>query len=228
MTKLRLNHPITAIQTPPRRRWVIAPLTLILVTLACQIFAPGGAQKPGKVLFADDFANPGSGWNQAATAEGETNYADGAYRILVNGPNMDIWAKANRIFTDVRIEVDAFKVGGDRNNRFGIICRASGANFYALMISSDGYYGIGKVKEAIYTLIGMNTMQSSQAIKTGSALNHLRADCIGETLTLYANGQKLAEVQDSDYEAGDVGLIAGTYDKPGTDIRFDDYVVYQP
>ena len=27
-------------------------------------------------------------------------------------------------FTDVRIEVDALKVGGERDNRFGIICRA--------------------------------------------------------------------------------------------------------
>jgi hypothetical protein len=35
-------------------------------------------------------------------------------------------------------------------------------------------------------------------------------------------------VEDDTYASGDVGLIAGTFDEPGTDIRFDDFVVYRP
>ena len=42
------------------------------------------------------------------------------------------------------------------------------------------------------------------------------------------NGQQLIQVQDAEFTAGDVGLIAGTYDVPGTDIRFDNFIVYQP
>jgi hypothetical protein len=74
----------------------------------------------------------------------------------------------------------------------------------------------------------MDALQPTDAIHQGSALNHIRADCIGDTLTLYANGVKLAEVKDTRFPKGDVGLIAGTYDAPGTDIRFDDFTVYQP
>ena len=62
----------------------------------------------------------------------------------------------------------------------------------------------------------------------GSASNHIRADCVGDTLTLYVNGMQLAQVKDARFPAGDVGLIAGTYATPGTDIRFDDFIVYQP
>jgi hypothetical protein len=53
-------------------------------------------------------------------------------------------------------------------------------------------------------------------------------DCIGDTLTLFVNDQQLAQVRDNEFPSGDVGLIAGTYDTPGTDIRFDNFVVYKP
>jgi hypothetical protein len=202
---------------------------LVLVAIACRAVLPGGDDEPGRILFKDDFSDTTSGWNQVTAANGETNYADGAYRIFVNEPDMDIWAKPGLNFNDVRVEVDALKVGGDRNNRFGIICRVSEPNtFYTFIISSDGYYGIGKIKGQVYQLIGMDALQPTDVILKGSALNHIRADCVGDRLTLYVNGHKLAEVQDNEFASGDVGLIAGTYDTSGTDIRYDNFVVYQP
>jgi hypothetical protein len=214
-----------------RMRWIFPLLALLSAALACQAIAGAGTggKEPGRVLFKDDFSNPASGWNRIATTQGETDYADGVYRILVNEPNLDIWSMPGRDFNDVRIEIDALKVGGERDNRYGVICRAiSPDSFYTLIISSDGYYGIGKIKGQEYSLIGMDALQPSSAIVKGSALNHLRADCIGDTLSFYVNGRKLAEVRDSDYASGDVGLIAGTYETPGTDIRFDNFIVYQP
>jgi hypothetical protein len=212
-------------------RWAVLLALLVTPALACRLLSgsSNSGVQTGRVLFQDDFSNPDSGWNRANTSRGETDYADGAYRILVNEPNVDIWSKAGREFTDVRIEVDAFKVGGDRDNRFGVICRAVDAtNFYTFIISSDGYYGIGKIKGEQYQLIGMDSLQPSEAIHLGSAFNHIRADCVGSTLTMYVNGKKLAEVQDSEFASGDVGLIAGTYQEPGTDVRFNNFIVYQP
>jgi hypothetical protein len=211
--------------------WIVPLLILLGVSLACQAI-PGSnkkADEPGRLLFQDDFSDPSSGWNRITTTQGETNYADGVYRIFVNEPNLDIWSFPGKDFNDVRIEVDALKVGGERNNRYGIICRAASQdNFYTLIISSDGYYGIGKIQGQDYSLIGMEALQPSGAILKGAALNHLRADCVGDTLTLYVNGEQLAQVRDSSFAAGDVGLIAGTYETAGTDIRFDNFIVYQP
>jgi hypothetical protein len=207
--------------------FLILPITFAM--LACRISLPWQDQSSGAILFQDDFSDPSSGWNQVTAANGETDYADGTYRIFVNEPDMDIWSKPGLSFTDVRVEVEALKVGGDRNNRFGIICRVTEPNtFYTFIISSDGYYGIGKIKGQVYQLIGMDALQPSDVILKGSALNHIRADCVGDRLTLYVNGHQLAEVQDSEFTSGDVGLIAGTYDTSGTDIRFDNFVVYQP
>jgi hypothetical protein len=60
------------------------------------------------------------------------------------------------------------------------------------------------------------------------ATNHIRADCIQDKLSLYVNGVHLIDVIDGDLLEGNVGLIAGTWDTPGTDILFDNFLVIQP
>jgi hypothetical protein len=215
----------------PRQTGRIAAVILLLLgPLACGLFQPGTSEAtPERVVFEDDFSDTQSGWNRAKGPGGESDYADGMYRILVNQSETDIWALSGLDLGDVSIEVNALKVGGDRNNRFGVICRAvDNSNFYSFIISSDGFYGIGKIRDNSYALVGMASLQPSKAILPGSANNQIRADCLGNTLTLYVNGEKLAEVQDSDFSSGDVGLIAGTYEDPGTDIRFDDFIVRGP
>lgn len=212
------------------RLWIGLGLLFAPAFLGCRLLVNEPVSgRNGEVLFQDSFSDPSSGWSRVTAAAGVSDYLDGVYRILVNEPNVDIWSKPGLKFGDVRIEVDAFKVGGDRDNRFGILCRAVDDNsFYTFIISSDGYYGIGMINDDAYQLIGMEALQPTDAIQVGSAMNHLRADCIGDTLTLYVNGVQLAQVKDATFTAGDVGLVAGTYAAPGTDIRFDNFVVYRP
>lgn len=184
---------------------------------------------PSNVLFQDDFSDPSSGWDQVDSEEGTTDYIDGAYRIYVNEINTDIWSNPGLNFTDTRIEVEATKVGGDDNNDFGIICRYLDVNnFYFFIISSDGYYGLGKVANGEQQLIGDESMPPSEIIKQGEATNLIRADCVGDQLTIYANGVKLAEHVDTDFVSGDVGLIAGSFANPGTDIHFKNFKVLMP
>jgi hypothetical protein len=71
-------------------------------------------------------------------------------------------------------------------------------------------------------------MEYSDAIIQGNVANRITADCIGNTLTLYVNDTQLLSVQDTSLSSGDVGLIAGTFDTPGTDIHFDNFIVRQP
>jgi len=216
--KMRLKSPVTLIGF------------LILASLSCRtILATENADQSGKIVFKDDFSDPTSGWNRATSERGITDYSDGVYRIFVNQPNTDIWSKPGLSLRDVQIDVDALKVGGDRDNRFGIICRAVDSNhFYTFIISSDGYFGIGRISGKDYELVGMEALERSSAIRMGSELNHIRVDCIGSKLSLYINGQKIIEVEDTELSSGDVGLIAGTYETPGTDIRFDNFIVYEP
>ncbi len=207
--------------------------TFVLIALACQAVTSGttqgGSPAAENVLFKDDFSDPSSGWDRVSVSDGVTDYVDGVYRIFVNTSNTDVWANPGLNFDDVRIEVQATKVGGDDNNDFGIICRyQDNANFYFFVISSDGYYGVGKFVQGEQKLIGSESMPPSEKINTGNATNHLRADCVGNKLRLYVNDELLTEVEDSDFTSGDVGLLAGSFDQPGTDIHFDDFVVLKP
>jgi len=218
-----------------KSRLILLLSVLVLASLACQAIiseASTTSAPPAdraEVLFQDNFSNPASGWDRLDEPEGVTDYAAGVYRMVVNEADTDIWANPGLDFGDVQIEVDATKVGGDDNNDFGLICRYQDTeNFYFLIISSDGYYGIGKVVAGDQQLIGTDSMPPSDAINQGNAHNHLRADCAGKTLRLFANGELLAEYEDDQFSSGDVGLIAGTFDSPGTEIHFDNFMVLEP
>lgn len=207
---------------------------VILFTSACTVAAPSGAATQdqavpsGTVLFQDDFANLGSGWSRFSAAEGVMDYDSGSFRILVNALDTNFWSTPQKNFTDVRLEVDAGKLGGPDENRIGLICRSSGADYYFFIITSDGYYGVGLFSGGQAVLLGQNEMLTSENINKGLAVNHLRADCTGDQLTFYVNGFQIAAVQDSTLKSGDVGMLVGTFAKPGVDVILDNFVALKP
>jgi hypothetical protein len=182
------------------------------------------------ILFFDDFSDTSSGWDQVEEADYSTDYYNHTYRILVNTNMSDSWANPSGWnFNDAIYEVDAIKNGGSDDNDFGLICRYQDPNhFYYAVISSDGYYAISKVTADSTQILGSENLEYSDFINQGSASNHLRFDCISNRLTLFVNGHLLDQQTDSEYSSGNVGLIAGTYDSPGTDILFDNLRVTSP
>jgi len=215
------------------RRSFILLFVLIFTLSACgaqpaQVEAPAPAAPSGSVLFQDDFAQPTTGWDRLLVTEGVMDYYSGGYRMLVNSLQTNFWATPRRNFSDVRIEVDTGKMAGPDENRIGLVCRLTGKDYYFFIFSSDGFYGMGLFKDGQAVLLGQSEMQYSESINKGVAINHLRADCAGTTLTFFINGFQVAQVQDTILTAGDVGLLAGTFNEAGTDVLFDNFVVLQP
>jgi hypothetical protein len=226
-----------------KKNLVLAISVLLFASLACNASnipsLPGSnaTKQPDNLLYKDDFSDPSSGWSSLTDADGITDYDEGFYRIRVdtigeskNG--MDMWSHPGvDLQGDVRIEVDATKIGGPDENDMGVLCRYTkkndAFNFYYFLITSDGYIGIAKMKESDSKLISGEKMTTSDAIKT-TTTNHIRADCIGDKLTLYVNGTQVATATDSEYTGGDIGLIAGSFDTPGVDIHFDNFIVTKP
>lgn len=161
-------------------------------------------------------------------AEGTMDYDAGGYRILVNALETNFWATPQKMFSDVRVEVDLGKLAGPDENRAGVVCRSNGSEYYFFILSSDGYYGLGRFSGGSAELIGQDAMKFSEAIHTGLAVNHLRADCVGSTLTFYVNSIQVAQAQDALLPSGDVGILAGTFETPGVDMVFDNFVALQP
>jgi len=188
---------------------------------------------PGSdVFFQDDFSNPASGWDRTAGTDGETDYADGTYRLFSALPDYYLWANPGRLFErDVRIEADAIKMGGPNDGVFGLICRYHDAgNFDVCMISADGQAGIARVQSGRdLVMLSGESLEPSSRIQTGLATNHLQADCLGSTFAFFVNGEQVAAASDTAIgEGGDVGFWLGNFEMPGVDVHFDNLVVRRP
>ena len=184
----------------------------------------------GAVLFQDDFSAASSGWVDKSHEQfGTVDYFDGYYRIEVQGDHNMIWAGPGLNFTDIRLEADMIKVIGTTDDIFGLVCRATDEdNFYFFVISSDGYYGIGKMINGVQSLIDADGMHPSEIISQGKTINHLRADCIADRLELSINGQLVARVNDIDLPRGDIGLLAGNLHSQVNVVLFDNLSAIKP
>lgn len=191
------------------------------------------------VVYEDDFSDPDSGWYTWNEDDLRIDYVDGAYQFVITEQDAGYW-ETHRSFRlsrlrDVRIEVDATQVDGYVEDTFGIICRYQGDSFYSFDVGHDGWYSIGRFDGEDFTLLAAppefeeddsdDVRDVSMPLQDDEDTLRLRADCIGDTLTLYVNDEKIAEVQDDAYPVGGIGLTAYNYDAPRTEILFDNIVV---
>jgi len=205
-------------------------LKLLLVVLALRL-GPIPAQADNSILFQDDFSNTASGWMAAKKDYAEFGYLDGEYRILLNKADFNTYSLVpKQSFDNCSVEADVRLAAGPSNGVFGILCRAEADaqivhQAYVFAIRGDGFYAILKRTSATFW-DAIAYGKESKAIKPGNVVNHLRADCSGDTLTFYVNGEKLLEKKDAAFKLGGVGLAVTTQPKSeALDIRFDNFVV---
>jgi hypothetical protein len=140
-----------------------------------------------------------------------------------------VWSIRGESYTDVRLEVDAMKQKGPKDGYFGLICRyVDPKNYYALAIGGDNTVRIVKQEESKLSFIQQAELPAN-ILNDKTEYNHLRADCIGSSLTLYVNDNKVIEAQDSNFTSGDVGIGAGNQlEATGIDVVFDNFEIWQP
>ncbi len=205
-------------------------LLLVLLLSACQSSMLADlATRPGDRLFWDDFSDPAAGWPEASDEVGTLAFSDGTYHLTVDSPSYDLWAVSGHSFRAVQVEADAARLAGPEVNRFGLICGYRDTqNFFFFIISSDGYYALGKIEGDSASLIGQEMMAYSRTIAQGTATNHLQLECAGQTLRGSINGQVVAVADDDGLSSGDAGLLAGAFEEGGVVISFDNFVVTKP
>ena len=184
--------------------------------------APSGS----KVLYQDDFSDPGSGWEVISDSDSAVGYANGAYQVSVFQPKYLTWSYLEPAYDDTVLRVDAKVTKATRAGDYGLICRRQDAeNFYGFEVSEDGYFVIYKYVAGEYT--ALHDWEASDAIPSGKTVQ-LTVSCVGDQLSLAVGGTVLAAVTDSSFSSGNVGLIAGTMDTPGLTVAFDNFAILKP
>lgn len=180
-----------------------------------------------RIIFEDDFSLR-QGWVVDNSEQFNFHYTSGGYVIKNKLLEDMVWSVRSTPYSDVRVEVIAQRISGPRDGYYGVTCRhEDGSYYYAMVVGSDGTYGIAKQFEGNLEFIELE--QDTQArIYTGNGINHVRADCIGSTLTLYANDFKLLEVKDPTFTAGSVGMVVGTREKEDNEVLFTYFALYLP
>lgn len=177
--------------------------------------------------FQDDFSSARF-WTTTDTDTISFSYNRGGYVITSDVDKYIVFSVRTVFYADSRIEVTASRLRGPNDGYYGVICRfLDGGNYYMLGVGSDGWYGILKHRTNQITPLKEGYDQSG-AVRTGGAPNLIRADCYGNRLTLYVNGQKIASVEDTDFSSGQIGLAVGTRSDREYQVLFDDYIVYIP
>ncbi|MBP8947829.1 MAG: hypothetical protein KBG73_03245, partial [Candidatus Promineofilum sp.] len=140
-------------------------------------------------LFADDFSGEfDCGWALYDRGGGTATIDNAAMQLTVGQPGQLWWTNPSRSFDDVVITTEARQVDGPNDNAYGVICRYQDEeNFYAFMVSGDGYFAIGKYQSGSETVTYLTPdaqFQPSDAINVGVASNELRVSCIGNQLSM--------------------------------------------
>jgi hypothetical protein len=141
----------------------------------------GVALESGRVLVADSFDDPGSGWAAVQTAGYTLGYRAGAYTITAgagSGPIFAFGAPLDR--GDVVIGADVTPTQGLAGLVFGP------DNSYRFVISGSGRF---RVEQRGRVLVPTT---ASRALRAGT--NRLGIAAAGRRVSLYANGALLANL----------------------------------
>ena len=182
--------------------------------------------------FSDDFSNTSSGWPQVREKDHGHHYYDGGYRVYEQeSGGRAVSRLVAGSYRDVAVEVDAKMLSSQTDGiASGVVCRRQNPNnYYSMMVFPSGFVSISKIKDANIRRIENDYLSEETGGNVYSPRVHIRGVCVGDTLTLYVEDQKVLEAEDSEFRTGDVGLFAfSAGSTAGTDILFDNFSVTKP
>ena len=223
-------------------RMMLATGVLALAALACQALGGGASgddappsvspdpiQPEPDVILSDDFSS--ALWGTGTDADSMVEYVNEALNIVVYEEDYFVWSTPDdEAYENVSMETTVINNDTDSTTAFGFICnKASGNDFYYLVMTPAGQYAIAVAKEGETDVFLTNNDQwaDSDLIAVNADSYRVGADCGNGRLTLYVDGQQVASVNDSTYTRGQVALLVWSGEEAGmiNNVSFDDFVM---
>ncbi|MBI2976049.1 MAG: hypothetical protein HYY33_03770 [Chloroflexi bacterium] len=177
-------------------------------------------------IIAEDFVLPDF-WYEFDSSSGSGAFVDGAYTLVSIDPENVEWTfngrkTANIYLTAKTVVPDTKCKAGDH---WGVIFRyRDNANFYMFGVSCDGKYRLAKRVDGVFEVM-VDLTDSNAILKLGQN-NTVGVRAVGDQISMYANDQYLATVNDGSFAEGLVGMYVWSRLTPGLTVVFDDVTVY--
>jgi hypothetical protein len=181
------------------------------------------------VILSDDFSSPK--WGTGTDVDSSVEYANDTLQMIVYTPHWFVWSTPNaEDYQNIHMEVTVINNDTDSTTAFGLMCNQQEVhdNFYYFAVTPAGQYAIAKASQGQKDVFLTNEDQwaTSELIPQEAPSYSVGADCSGNTLTLYVNGQEIASVSDSSYISGRVALFTFSGEESTkTDVSFDDFLI---
>lgn len=213
----------------------LAPTSTVSPTPAPDTATPTASASPTpqisptvefNLVFEDRFTS--QTWAIQTGEDFGFGYIDEGYTIYVNIVNAGIWSlRGTGSLSDVRVETDARRFDGPLDGYYGVVCRHSDDdNYYALMISDAGSYGIAKMEDGSFEFI-FETTDEFEIIQPGE-LNRITGECVGNRITLIVNGTEMVSLADDTHQSGSNGLVAKTRLAPNFQALYTYFAISTP
>ncbi len=182
----------------------------------------------GSDTYEETFDEVGS-WRVDSDTEVTGQIQNGVFDFRVIADELTTWTTAGENFSDGIYEVEATQVGGPDNNAFGMLFRVDddSNNFYAFLISGDGYVWIGKYLDGLAdtTIVSDWWFESPAIIRGSNNTNKLGVRAEGANLQFFVNDQEVGRITDESFRSGDIGLMARSLGQGGVHVQFDNFTV---
>jgi hypothetical protein len=186
-------------------------------------------EERGRLLLNDDFTAPDSGWPEMV----EGNVLEGYhppdfYHVQAGAPNQIAAAYFGGEFDNIAVETEVFvdSVGTNVGDfRYGLILRRVGEQFYAFTVSPrSGKWFVLKGSPTGLTTLAEGSVTDLHGLSNAEAEHtndKLRVDAAGANFTFSINDQIVAQVEDGEYQSGDIGFYVETFDESLAHIHYD-------
>jgi hypothetical protein len=170
---------------------IIVTILTALILVGCSTNVP--IPRPGQLLYVTTFDSFNEDWQ---LYEGElaarivTEGSNPVLQIAVDSVQDGAFTTMKRVFSDFDVIVDLTQVAGPEDQDapgFGLLFRhKNNDNFYAFLISGDGYYQVRRRLDGVDE--ELSDWAPTSAILQGSeAINHIRVIGQGDTFAFFIN-----------------------------------------
>ena len=173
-----------------------------------------------QLAFEEDFPLGCVDWEWSGQT-GQISVIDEQLGITVKEPNQHIVQPLGIELPRYVVDLDVItRSSSDPEHSFGLVVRyLDSETFYCVEVRTDGYVRLAQMVKGEYS--GVTPWRQTTALRSGTR-NALRVVVPGNRVIVYLNGVRVLRAEEVSFVSGEIGLLAHSYDAPGTWVAFDD------